>query len=136
MSELLLDTHVWLWLMEGRSSLTKKVVSLIEKAHVNGSIFVSAISCWGIGMLESKKRIVLSMPASEWIKSAVSTGVEVLPLTPEVLLESCHLPGEFHADPADRMIVATARMKNITLVTRDKNILKYGTKDFVSTLRA
>ena len=86
---------------------------------------------------EAKKRITLGMPCIHWIKSSIDEfGITLLPLTPDIAVESCQLPDNFHGDPADRIIVATARIENCQLLTRDKNILSYGKKKHLKAIKA
>lgn len=133
---ILLDTHIVLWLMEGKSEFSKKTLEIIEQAASKNSLFISAISIWEISMLEVKGRIILSQPISDWIKQTLaSPGIQLLPLTPEISIESSNLPGNFHGDPADRIIVATARIENLTLITKDKKILEYGKQHWVFVVR-
>jgi PIN domain nuclease of toxin-antitoxin system len=132
MSGLLLDTHVWIWLNNGSSELKPAAVREIDYAAENGELFISAISVWEIATLVSKKRILLRTSTQDWIEQALSQpGVELIPLLPNIAIESAALPGELNADPADRMIVATARIKSLTLMTRDDNIQRYAKAGFV-----
>lgn len=125
MSSLLLDTHTWLWYVNGDRTLKPKARTLINQAAFNQTLFISAISTWEIAMLEAKQRIQLSMPTLQWIQSAIDNlPLQVIHLTPEITVESCQLL-DMHGDPADRLIVATARVENLTLLTRDKNIQAY-----------
>ncbi|MBI1883737.1 MAG: type II toxin-antitoxin system VapC family toxin [Chlamydiae bacterium] len=128
---LLLDTHVWIWLMNGEKRLkSSKDLPKIEKAARHSQLVISAISFWEIGMLEAKGRIQFSLSCPEWLHQALSVpGIIPIGLTPEIAVESSRLPGYFHADPADRIIVATARQCGATLVTADKNILNYKNVD-------
>lgn len=131
---LVLDTHVWLWFVSGNAALHKDAVSEITKAAFAGSVFIPAISVWEISMLQARGRITLSKPLENWVEEALNlSGFLLYPLTPAVSVESCRLPGELHADPADRMIIATARIENATVMTRDKRILEYARSGFVST---
>lgn len=137
MKAVLLDTHVWMWYMNGNEELNKNVRKIITNAFDNNQAHIAAISLWEVGMLEKKKRIILNMPGLEWINSSIElTHLRVLPITPEIANESCFLPGVFHDDPADRMIVATSRVEQLTLVTRDAKILEYGKNKYISTLQA
>lgn len=87
-------------------------------------------------MLVSKNRIQLKGNALDWINKALSApGISLCPLTPEIAYESVNLPGDFHGDPADRMIVASARKLNGTLVTFDKKILAYSGEGHVKILK-
>lgn len=125
---ILLDTHVWLWTMEGASKeLSQATVSLIENAAEGSLLAVSAISVWEMAMLEAKARITLSRAIDEWVAAALtSKGVHLAQLTPEIAIESSRLPGEVHGDPSDRIIIATARILGATLITCDEQILRYG----------
>ena len=136
MNNLLLDTHVLIWLMNGDQSLSKKSQKLIEDARKKGNIFISAITVWEVSMLEQKQRIVLNKPCLEWIKSALHYGIKLATLTPEIAVESCQLPGYSAGDPADRIIIATARIESLMLLTCDERILTYGKQNLVSTMNA
>jgi PIN domain nuclease of toxin-antitoxin system len=134
--QIVLDTHAWIWLINGDKRLEKsKCRSYIEDAAKSSNICVSAISVWEIGMLESKSRIKFSINCLDWINKALSApGISLAPITPEIAIESSRLPGKFHGDPADRIIVATARKLEAKLITYDKNILSYGEKKFLRVI--
>jgi PIN domain nuclease of toxin-antitoxin system len=84
------------------------------------------MSVWEIAMLASRNRIVLGKPTAEWVEEALSApGLALEPLSPMIAIESCQLPAGFRSDPADHLIVATARMTGATLMTRDRRILGY-----------
>ena len=86
-------------------------------------------------MLQSKGKISLITPLQQWLKKIDSLPyIKILPLTAEIAIESCELPGEFHGDPADRMLVATARILDIPLMTRDQKIESYGQKGYVKVI--
>ncbi len=122
---IVLDTHVWVWWVHGDEQLTTPQVEAIA-AHETNDIGVSAISCWEIAKLVEYGRLELPCPLSEWFEQALSyPGIRLLELTPEIAVESTQLPGEFHRDPADQIIVATARVHGCPLVTSDDKILKY-----------
>lgn len=126
MSGLLLDTHVWIWLNNGDLELKSAMIREIDRAAENGELFISAISVWEIATLVAKKRILLRASIHDWIEEALSQpGVELIPLHPNIAIESTLLPPGLNADPADRIIVATARAKSLTLMTRDANIREY-----------
>jgi PIN domain nuclease of toxin-antitoxin system len=124
---LLLDTHVWIWAAEQREDeLSARMLRLIDSASQRGSVLISAISIWEIAMLAERGRIVLSVDPLQWIETAASVpGVRVIELTPRIAVGSAHLPGNPHADPADRILMATARDAGARLVTRDRRILQY-----------
>jgi PIN domain nuclease of toxin-antitoxin system len=124
---LLLDTHVWIWLLCDEGEMKPSAVRALEEAARRGLVRVSAISVWEVAMLEAKGRIRLAKECLAWIDEALrAPGIALVPLTPEIAVESSRLPGGFHGDPADRILVATARRLGATLVTRDERILVYG----------
>jgi len=135
---LLFDTHVWIWLAHGEPGRIKPAaMRVIENAGSRQAIRISVVSVWEIALLESRGRLELPIPVSEWIRQALDRpDFELVGLEPEIAVESCNLPGTFHADPADRFLVATARLKNAVIVTRDKRILKYGEHGHVRTMTA
>jgi PIN domain nuclease of toxin-antitoxin system len=123
---LLLDTHVWLWLMSGEGGMKPSAVRAMEEGAFRGRLRVSAISVWEVAMLEVKGRIRLSKDCLAWVNEALGApGIALAPLTPEIAVESSRLPGTFHGDPADRILIATARREGATLLTRDERILAY-----------
>ncbi len=110
-------------------------MSFITQCVSASTIRVSVISVWEFSMLEFKGKIKLPHNILEWVYEALGApGVSLAPLTPEIAIESCQLPGEFHGDPADRMIVATARSLGATLVTQDAHILAYSKKDYLRAM--
>ncbi|OGS91608.1 MAG: hypothetical protein A2X75_04585 [Gallionellales bacterium GWE2_58_10] len=134
---MLLDTHIWLWLACGvRGKISPATVRAIERAGQRRTLFVSIISVWEIALLESKRRIALPMPTQKWVARALDNPeIKLIGLdAPEIALDSCNLPEKFHADPADRFLVATARARNATLVTADQRILDYSKLGHVKTL--
>src|SRR3990167_10458115 len=129
---LLLDTHVWIWLNNVSPELNPAAIREIDRAAENGELFISAISILEIATLVSKKRILLRTSIQEWIDQALSQpGIELIPLLPTIAVESTALPDGLNADPADRIIVATARIKSLTLMTRDDNMQQYAKAGYV-----
>jgi len=133
---ILLDTHVWIWLLNGDNQVNnKKILFYINQAAKEARLRVSAISIWEIGMLEAKGRIRFSADCLDWVNQALSApGISLVPLTPEIAIASTRLPGEFHGDPADRIIVATARKLSVCLVSKDSKILTYGKEKYLDVL--
>lgn len=132
-AKLLLDTHVFIWLVFAESTLKQKTV--LETAALTGGLQVSAITCWEISMLTARGKLKLGMPCLEWVEQALMTpGISLVEISPPIAVEANYLPGTFHGDPADRILVATARVKNLTLATRDNQILKYSRQGHVRTL--
>lgn len=132
---LLLDTHTWVWLNNGSDELSNKIIQKIDTAADQGKVFISAISVWEIATLAAKKRLVLRTSLKEWVDEALSqVGVDLVPLSPDISIESSVLPNGFHGDPADRLIVATARIKRMILLTRDSKILSYAKEGFLQAV--
>jgi PIN domain nuclease of toxin-antitoxin system len=124
---ILLDTHCWIWLQSGQlEKFSQGTVDHIRQAGSAGMLCVSIISVWEIALLESKGRILIHMDCLEWVRRALETpGISLVPITPEIAVESTRLPGDIHADPADRILVATARNLGVRLMTRDRALLDY-----------
>jgi len=136
MKKILLDTHAFIWHVNGDTTMPKSSRKIIDAAAQEGLLYLAAISLWEVSMLSKKKRILLEMPCLEWInKSLELTHTQILSLTPSIAVESCHLPGDFHDDPADRLIVATARVENVVILTRDTRILSYSQGRYVATTK-
>ena len=125
---IVLDTHALIWWVNDDQQLTDKARKAIEKeiSSEDGQVFISTISAWEIAMLVQKGRLALTMDVKDWIDIvAAIEGVRFVPVDNEVAMQSARLPGEFHTDPADRMIVALARRQSIALVTSDAKIQAY-----------
>lgn len=136
MNGVLLDTHVWLWYTGGSDEISNRLKKNINQCLHQNKAYIAAITLWEIAMLEKKERIILEMPYLEWINKSIElTRIQVCPLNAKIANESVNLPGKFHEDPADRMIVASARINALTLITRDKSILTYSQNDYVSTIK-
>jgi PIN domain nuclease of toxin-antitoxin system len=121
---IVLDTHAWVWWSDGGTQLPPDYLALIQAEAANG-LGVCAISCWEVAKLVELGRLQLAVPVDQWLAQALQPPVQLLPLTPEVAVESSQLPGAFHRDPADQMIVATARVYDWPLVTLDRLIRAY-----------
>lgn len=122
---IVLDTHIWVWWVHGDSQLTRRQAKVIDAAEVD-LIGVSAISVWEVAKLVEYNRLKLPCPLGDWFDEALNyPGIRLVELSPEIAIESTRLPGEFHRDPADQLIVATARIYDCRLVTSDSKILKY-----------
>jgi PIN domain nuclease of toxin-antitoxin system len=131
---LLLDTHVWIWLSEGVPELSVERRHSIEDAARRGEVWVSIISVWEVSSLHSKRRLHLGTSCLEWARRALAPPLALATLTPEIAVECNSLPGQFHDDPADRMIAATARLEDMTVLTRDRQILAYAAQGHVDAL--
>ncbi|MCC0179505.1 type II toxin-antitoxin system VapC family toxin [Waterburya agarophytonicola K14] len=129
---ILLDTHVWIWLFNGSTELSQKAIDSINQAGSKGKVFISAISVWELSMLVAKNRVSLSQPIHQWVQDSLSQpGVNLSVISPAIAIESSFLPGDFYGDPADRIIVATARVNDFILSTHDKKIIGYGEENYV-----
>jgi PIN domain nuclease of toxin-antitoxin system len=135
---LLLDTHTWLWYAEGISGrLGGASLTAIEQARLEHRLYVSAITIWEIGMLCAKGKISLSVPVHEWVRRALAMpGLRLQALDAETALESTQLPTNPHGDPADRFLIAAARVHELCLLTADGKILDYGKAGYVQVLAA
>jgi PIN domain nuclease of toxin-antitoxin system len=123
---LLLDTHIWLWVISATGQLSPAVSTQINDTAQTGRLRLSTMSLWEIGLLASRSRIELGQAAMSWIVEAEARSRIVFePLSPEIAVEAGELPGGFRSDPADQIIVATARVTGATLATRDRRILAY-----------
>lgn len=127
---LLLDTHAWLWTLDGTAgALTKHASRLIDRAAATNSLFVSDISFWEVAMLVSKGRLELASDPARWLqRAAEAPGIQLLPLTRDVLIESTRLAGTPHGDPADRLLIAQAQLIGASLLTCDKGIVAYAAR--------
>lgn len=122
---IVLDTHVWVWWVHGDSTLSASTRALLDSSEQTG-LAVSAISCWEVAKLVERGRLALPCPVFDWLQQAPSyPGVRLIELSPRICVESAQLPGEFHRDPADQIIVATARVLDVPLATVDGKILEY-----------
>ena len=123
---IILDTHALVWWVGADPTLSRKARQVIEKEMAGGDIIISAISAWEIAMLVEREKLVLSMEVELWMATVAEIeAVRMVPVDVEVSVKAVALPGEFHKDPADRMIVATARKFSIPLVTKDEKIRAY-----------
>ena len=134
---LLLDTHVWLWLVAGSPDLSGDARDMIKGAIEAGTLRLAAISLWEIALLASRGRIILGKSIGLWLDEALADpGPAIDPLSPQVAIEAFSLPDAFHRDPADRLIVATARVANAALMTRDRGILDYAARGHLTAVAA
>jgi PIN domain nuclease of toxin-antitoxin system len=121
-----IDTHVWIWWNMHPQKLSAKVRSLLSTPSRYEELLLSAISPWEFSKLLEKERIGISCNPEEWIAEALDMPkLRLVPLTPAIAYRSTSLPQPFNDDPADQIIVATAREENATILTKDKTIQKY-----------
>lgn len=131
---LLLDTCAVIWAANAADA--PRLRSSLREAHEAGvKVWISPITAWELGNLASTGRIGLARPTLGWFETAVAQArASLAELSPAVLVASTELPDGFHRDPADRIIVATAREYGLRLVTRDRRILDYAAKGHVMAL--
>ena len=125
---IVLDTHALIWWVNDDEQLSDRARKAIEKeiSAEDGQVFISTITAWEIALLVEKGRLTLTMDVKDWIDTVTAIeGVRFVPVDNEVAIQSVRLPGEFHPDPADRMIVALARRLSTALITSDAKILAY-----------
>ncbi|NEQ19533.1 MAG: type II toxin-antitoxin system VapC family toxin [Microcoleus sp. SIO2G3] len=123
---ILLDTHIWLWLLHEPNQLSSQAQTVIDTEELQNGLLVSAISVWEIAVKSSIGKLNLPLPIEEWYRLAQThSGIVIEPLSPIDAIASTKLPGDFHKDPADRILVAIARRYGIPLVTCDVKIIDY-----------
>jgi PIN domain nuclease of toxin-antitoxin system len=134
---LLLDTHIWLRYQGISGDVRKSALPVLHAAAAEGALFVSVISIWELAMLVKRGRLSLNTNVSRWTEEALSKqGINLLPFSPEIAIESVNLPDPIHKDPADRILIASARVERMTLVTRDLDVLDFATRTKLAHLRA
>ncbi len=123
--KVILDTHIWVWWLLPDSPLPDRERKALDRIATDRGIYLPAICQWEAQMLHSKKRIELPVPFSTWLRRATATDMlTVLPLDAAAVIAVDELSAAFHGDPADRMIVATARAHDLHLATHDEAIRK------------
>ena len=122
---ILLNTHTWVWHLSESDRLTERQRRVLAARSGEG-LGVSAISCWEVAKLVELGRLELDRPVGEWIAQALlPPEIRLIELTPQIAVASTQLPGSFHRDPADQIIVATARVYDVEVMTVDRRILAY-----------
>jgi PIN domain nuclease of toxin-antitoxin system len=130
---LLLDTCAVIWLSEGER-LARSAIELLKAADDTGQLtYISPISAWEVGQLASRGRLQLLITPQRWFARLFEAkGVQLAEMSADVLIASSFLPGKPPRDPADRILVATARDLGATLITRDRALLGYGKQGHLS----
>lgn len=122
---IVLDTHIWVWWIHNDARLADNQRKNIQFYEDDG-LGISIFSCWEIAKLVELNKVTIHCSIKEWMDTALSyPGIQLLELTPQIAIESTQLPGDFHRDPADQIIVATARIHDCSLLTVDEKILNY-----------
>ena len=123
---IVLDTHIWLWWISNPENLSTAANQAIDQAITEDGIIISSISTWEVALLVDKERLKLSIDIRDWVRKTESLPfVRFMPVDNTISLRSVTLPGQFHPDPADRIITATAMTMGLPLVTKDDKIISY-----------
>ena len=121
-----MDTHCLCWWVDGGQELSNAAAAAIAAEGSDGDILISSITAWEIAMLVARGRLRLSMDTGAWLAVVEEIrAVSVVSVDNAIAVAAVALPGEFHKDPADRMIVATARKFGVPIVTADEKIRNY-----------
>lgn len=131
----LIDTHVWIWEVFAESKLSPSPAKTIDAERSVGRLFLSPISMWEVALKASRGKMDFHSPVRKWLASA-STNVGLLTgsITPRIAADCAELPPEFHGDPADRIIAATARAEGLTFTTHDKKLLQLAKRGYFRAL--
>ena len=124
---LLLDTHVWLWHIEGTADqMLEGTTALLDRSGAQSRLFVSDISYWEVAVKAAKGKLTFAVDVAVWLQRAEEApGIRFRRLSRPVLLQSTRLPGAADSDPADRVLIATAQLHSVPLVTADRLIIEY-----------
>jgi PIN domain nuclease of toxin-antitoxin system len=123
---IVLDTHVWLWWLHDPGKLSPDADKLIQQEQISGALVISAISVWEVAIKVQSGKLAIPMDINRWYELARSYPTTVIePLSPLDAIASTQLPGDFHKDPADRIIISLARRLTVPLLTCDRKILDY-----------
>lgn len=134
----LLDTCAAIWLANGE--LSAPVVAIIVAAGLSDGIFISPVSAWEIGMLSEPRSqcatapIFLPDPKAWFARLMSGPGIKAAALTPDIAIDASYLPGDIHGDPGDRLLISTARHRQIPIVTRDSKIMAYAAAGHVDVI--
>jgi len=119
----LLDTHAWVWWICGDARLTARERDALDNLPAHERPVLAEISLWEVAMLVERGRLELDMDLENWLALAAAPAtVELVRITPAIAAEVARLPDRFHRDPADRLIVASARVRKLHVLTRDRKI--------------
>jgi PIN domain nuclease of toxin-antitoxin system len=123
---IVLDTHIWLWWISNPEKLSTYAERAIDRAVTEKGIIISSISTWEVALLVDKRRLKLTVDLRDWVRKTEDLPfVRFMPVDNTISLRSVTLPGQFHPDPADRIITATAMTMGLPLVTKDDKIINY-----------
>lgn len=120
-----LDTHAWIWWVDQDRRLGRPFIDALDSLPHDNRPYLSDISLWEVATLVERGRLAFTIPLDDWLEAAAHPRtVRVVPITPAIAAGTAALPATFHRDPADRLIVATCRVMELPLLTRDRLILR------------
>jgi PIN domain nuclease of toxin-antitoxin system len=123
---IVLDTHTWMWWVTTDRRLSRRAAGAIRRAQTHGDLWLSMFSIWEVAKKIEKGQLALDRPLDVWLDAALDVeGLHLAEVTRPILVDSCRLPPPFHGDPADQILVATARTLGAALVTRDARLRDY-----------
>jgi PIN domain nuclease of toxin-antitoxin system len=122
---IILDTHVWIWWVSSPDLLSSRARTLIDKSVVDKKIYISSMSVWEVAMLVAKGRLQMTMEVGDWIRASEALPfIQFVPVTNAIALKAVRLPMKSLIDPVDRIIMATAMVLDLVLITKDGKIRK------------
>ncbi len=122
----LLDTHVWIWWHMHPQKLSKRVNNVLKNPKQYEELLLSTLSLWEFCKLIEKGKLGINCHPEDWINTALDfQSLRIIPLSPRIAYHSTNLPQPFHRDPADQIIVASAREEQATVITKDERIRRY-----------
>jgi PIN domain nuclease of toxin-antitoxin system len=123
---IVLDTHAWVWWLDDPRKLPARARKAVNEAAADEAVYISTISTWEIMLLASGGRLEFRMDARDWIsRSEALPFIHFVPVDNPIAIRSVRLPGSFHKDPADRIILATAMTMGAPVVSSDSRIKEY-----------
>jgi PIN domain nuclease of toxin-antitoxin system len=125
---LLLDTHVWIWILAGDARrIGRRARSLLTRAESRDALRISPVTLFEVMALHAAGRLQLTQPPDEWIRQATASApVRIAELSPSIAVDAGRIPRDVLADPMDRLLVATAAKMEATMLSADARILQYG----------
>ena len=134
---IVIDTHALVWMIEGDARLGRQATERVDGERAGDGVAIAAITLWEAAMLVDKNRVVLSRSIDGWFDAVLAAeGFNLAAITPSIGIDAGSLPGGIHGDPADRLIIATARALGCPVLTVDRNILGYAEAGHVGALDA
>lgn len=134
---ILLDTQILIWFSQGDQRLREEARKIIGDEATKDEIAVSPISFWEVAMLIKKNKLSLGMDVVDWTEAILrQPRIKIEPISPAIAVDAGRLPGEIHGDPADRLIVSTARSLVCPLLTADRKILDYAAQGHLHAIKA